>query len=199
MIVSVLFLIGLFLCVSAYLILTGLNFIGLSYLLVYVGAVKKRIIRSIRSNIAAWVKIPLYKVLLIINDSLITKGFLIINNVLFKPIMCKNKRPSLFMFKGQAPLFFAAQSELYSSQKSCYSNLSEEFIKWFVGFSDAESNFTIVLYKDKTNKISSFTFRFIIELHVDDMDALKLSYSMNNYRLSTNTDLKKFPVYLMKV
>ena len=39
MIVSVLFLIGLFLCVSAYLILTGLNFIGLSYLLVYVGAV----------------------------------------------------------------------------------------------------------------------------------------------------------------
>ena len=38
-IVSVLFLIGLFLCISAYLILTGLNFIGLAYLLVYVGAV----------------------------------------------------------------------------------------------------------------------------------------------------------------
>lgn len=38
-IVSVLFLIGLFLSVSIYLILLGLNFIGLSYLLVYVGAV----------------------------------------------------------------------------------------------------------------------------------------------------------------
>src|SRR5690242_17944200 len=38
-IVSVLFLIGLFLCISGYLIFTGLNFIGLSYLLVYVGAV----------------------------------------------------------------------------------------------------------------------------------------------------------------
>jgi len=38
-IVSVLFLIGLFLSVSVYLIITGLNFIGLSYLLVYVGAV----------------------------------------------------------------------------------------------------------------------------------------------------------------
>jgi NADH-ubiquinone oxidoreductase chain 6 len=38
-IVSVLFLIGLFLCISVYLILTGLNFIGLSYLLVYIGAV----------------------------------------------------------------------------------------------------------------------------------------------------------------
>jgi NADH-ubiquinone oxidoreductase chain 6 len=38
-IVSVLFLIGLFLSISTYLILVGLNFIGLSYLLVYVGAV----------------------------------------------------------------------------------------------------------------------------------------------------------------
>ncbi len=38
-IVSVLFLIGLFLSISCYLILLGLNFIGLSYLLVYIGAV----------------------------------------------------------------------------------------------------------------------------------------------------------------
>lgn len=38
-IVSVLFLIGLFLSISGYLILLGLHFIGLSYLLVYVGAV----------------------------------------------------------------------------------------------------------------------------------------------------------------
>jgi NADH-ubiquinone oxidoreductase chain 6 len=38
-IISVLFLIGLFLSISCYLILTGLNFIGLSYLLVYIGAV----------------------------------------------------------------------------------------------------------------------------------------------------------------
>lgn len=38
-IVSVLFLIGLFLSISTYLIIVGLNFIGLSYLLVYVGAV----------------------------------------------------------------------------------------------------------------------------------------------------------------
>ena len=38
-IVSVLFLIGLFLSISCYLITLGLNFVGLSYLLVYVGAV----------------------------------------------------------------------------------------------------------------------------------------------------------------
>ena len=42
-IVSVLFLIGLFLSISGYLIMLGLNFIGLSYLLVYVGAVNKRV------------------------------------------------------------------------------------------------------------------------------------------------------------
>lgn len=38
-IVSVLFLIGLFATISSYLILLGLSFIGLSYLIVYIGAV----------------------------------------------------------------------------------------------------------------------------------------------------------------
>jgi NADH-ubiquinone oxidoreductase chain 6 len=38
-IISVLFLIGLFLSISGYLILLGMNFIGISYILVYIGAV----------------------------------------------------------------------------------------------------------------------------------------------------------------
>lgn len=38
-IISVLFLIGLFVCISSYLFFLGINFIGLSYLLVYIGAV----------------------------------------------------------------------------------------------------------------------------------------------------------------
>jgi len=130
-IVSVLFLIGLFLCISAYLILTGLNFIGLSYLLVYIGAVKNRMVRSLKSNWAAWVIIPLYKVLLIIN------------NFLFKPMLYKNKLPSLKV-KWGARLAFAyilasyfeyskyvekiKQRKLHYSQKS-FSNHSEEFIK----------------------------------------------------------------------
>jgi NADH-ubiquinone oxidoreductase chain 6 len=38
-IISVLFLIGLFLSISSYLIILGINFIGLSYLLVYIGAI----------------------------------------------------------------------------------------------------------------------------------------------------------------
>jgi NADH-ubiquinone oxidoreductase chain 6 len=38
-IISVLFLIGLFLCISTYLMLLGMTFIGIAYLLVYIGAV----------------------------------------------------------------------------------------------------------------------------------------------------------------
>ena len=38
-VVSILFLIGLFLTIASYLMILGVNFIGLSYLLVYVGAV----------------------------------------------------------------------------------------------------------------------------------------------------------------
>ena len=38
-VISVLFLIGLFAGVSCYLILLGISFIGLSYLIVYIGAV----------------------------------------------------------------------------------------------------------------------------------------------------------------
>jgi NADH-ubiquinone oxidoreductase chain 6 len=38
-VISVLFLIGLFSAVACYLIMIGLNFIGLSYIIVYVGAV----------------------------------------------------------------------------------------------------------------------------------------------------------------
>ena len=42
-IVSVLFLIGLFASISCYLIMLGLSFIGLAYLIVYIGAVNQRI------------------------------------------------------------------------------------------------------------------------------------------------------------
>ena len=61
-IVSVLHLIALFAYVSFYLIIIGLNFIGLSYLIVYIGAVKERIL----NEIAALVQIQLYKVFLIV-------------------------------------------------------------------------------------------------------------------------------------
>ena len=56
-IVSVLFLIGLFASISGYLIMLGLSFIGLSYLIVYIGAVFKYVCNSV----AALVQLQLYK------------------------------------------------------------------------------------------------------------------------------------------
>lgn len=48
--------------------------------------------------------------------------------------------------------------------------LSQEFVEWFRGFTDAEGCFYIA----KRNGSSTFfEFRFIIELHVDDMKALE--------------------------
>lgn len=44
-IASLMSLIGLFASISIYLILSGLTYIGFSYLIVYIGAVNKRIIR----------------------------------------------------------------------------------------------------------------------------------------------------------
>lgn len=60
-VVSVLFLIGLFGNIASYLILIGLGFMGLAYLVVYIGAIKKRNLNNV-----ALVQIQLYKVLLII-------------------------------------------------------------------------------------------------------------------------------------
>ena len=69
-VVSVLFLIGLFGNVASYLILIGLGFMGLAYLVVYIGAIY--LIRQKWSNIVALVEFQLYKVLLIIIDLFLT-------------------------------------------------------------------------------------------------------------------------------
>jgi hypothetical protein len=49
-----------------------------------------------------------------------------------------------------------------------------EFNQWFTGFSDAESNFRIIIY----NNIISF--KFSIKLHLDDKDVLEfIQYKLN--------------------
>ena len=47
------------------------------------------------------------------------------------------------------------------------------FQQWFVGFSDAESNFIIHKVLDKNGNISKFSFMFSIELHIDDLHTLE--------------------------
>ena len=50
--------------------------------------------------------------------------------------------------------------------------LKEEFYKWFVGFADAESSFSIVPRTNVKGIISSFSFVFSIRLHIDDIEVL---------------------------
>ena len=70
--------------------------------------------------------------------------------------------------------YFSIKSTLNS--QSHYKNPEdrENFLQWFVGFSDAESNFTInpSLKKDKIT-VSSFCFMFKIGLHKDDLGVLR--------------------------
>lgn len=47
-------------------------------------------------------------------------------------------------------------------------NASSEFINWFVGFVDAEGHFSI----NPNSSWTSVSFRFVIELHVDDIEIL---------------------------
>jgi LAGLIDADG endonuclease len=51
-----------------------------------------------------------------------------------------------------------------------------QFIEWFVGFTDAEGNFTIGL--DNRHKTTQFNFRFMIGLHIDDKSLLQ--FILNN-------------------
>ena len=167
-IVSVLFLIGLVGSVSCYLIMLGLSFIGLSYLIVYIGAVKKSV------KYAALVQIHLYKVFLILIK--FYEGI-----VLTYPSSSFNTKISSIPYHN-----YYSSVKVKSVGKNFYSTLActdlddENFLRWFVGFSDGESNFTIVFQKDKNGIITGASFRFIIELHKDDINTLKYIKSKLN-------------------
>jgi hypothetical protein len=73
-----------------------------------------------------------------------------------------------------------------------YENLLDnksQIFQWFVGFSDGESNFSIVPKKDNTGKVNRFTFMFSIGLHRDDIDVLytiQRSLGIGTVRRSNN-------------
>ena len=55
----------------------------------------------------------------------------------------------------------------------------DKFFQWFSGFSDAESNFSIVPKYDKNgDKIVGFNFRFTIGLHLDDKHVLVFIHNL---------------------
>ena len=71
----------------------------------------------------------------------------------------------------------------------------EKFCQWFVGLSDAESNFIIVPQKIEGGDVKKFNFRFTIGLHVDDYHTLiKIQNKLNIGRVSVIKDECKFIV-----
>ena len=176
-IVSVLFLIGLFLCISCYLILTGLNFIGLSYLLVYIGAVK----------FAALVWIQLYKVLLArwYGSTLTYKQNKYRD---FSSLTLKKT------FLKQKPTTVVAGTRSYSTITYENSLNNTEFYEWLCGFVDGEGTFRIK--KDYRRDKFPYSWEFTIFLHLDDkhvLDYIQKRLNIGHVRYYDKTS--KFSVY----
>jgi NADH-ubiquinone oxidoreductase chain 6 len=135
-IISVLFLIGLFSGIASYLIISGLSFIGLSYIIVYIGAVDFCVFANILCNIAALVYIQLYKKLLFFKDSLNFSFLTVLLTFMYSPAVAsqdcnlnmfaphsalralhKNKYSTLSVFKPK---------KLYSTLSSCSKRQEDE-------------------------------------------------------------------------
>ena len=73
---------------------------------------------------------------------------------------------------------------------------NEEFYRWFVGFSDAESSFGIFpLLNNKKTKVEAFSFKFTIGLHNDDLDVLNYIKSKLGFgKIYQNGDSQTFIV-----
>lgn len=123
-VVSVLFLIGLFFSIASYLMMLGLNFIGLSYLLVYVGAVSILFL-----FILMLINVRISELVTDNNNSLIL-GF-IVCMVLFIPLYTKgniiNSRNEVSNFDNlsiKGGVF--EQNELKNSMDKLIDNFSEK-------------------------------------------------------------------------
>lgn len=108
-IVSVLYLIGLFLCIASYLIIIGISFIGLSYLLVYVGAVSILFL-----FILMLINVRISELFSETNNSipLVLIVILSLNNLLSDIIPLKNITLG-FTYKNFTDKFFANYYEFY--------------------------------------------------------------------------------------
>src|SRR5690606_2602101 len=82
----------------------------------------------------------------------------------------KNNNISEEYESSSSPSFSQEQSSKENNKKP---KIDKEFIEWFVGFSDAESNFLCRVRKNKEGIIIGFEFLFRISLHVDDKNVLE--------------------------
>jgi hypothetical protein len=60
-----------------------------------------------------------------------------------------------------------------SEAENCSKKIDKEFLEWFRGLCEAESNFTIKIRHTSDKNIRGFEFLFRIALHLDDLGALE--------------------------
>lgn len=112
-------------------------------------------------------KIQLYKtayIYIVLNGKLIFLCFFSLFMV--KSLLCCRSGKLLIKFLLRKSL---QKRYIFLDIKNCS---YEEFLQWFVGFTDAEGNFSIgtIWNKDKTKCKRIFIFK--IALHIDDMGVL---------------------------
>jgi hypothetical protein len=108
------------------------------------------------------VKIPLCEIYLTFYSNLETIGQTITNP--FHSSFCT----ALLLNSGSINLNIRKENSVMDNNHD-----DDKFYTWFVGFSDAEAMFGIFpLVNDKKTNIERFSFRFIIGLHQDDVNAL---------------------------
>lgn len=131
-IVSVLFLIGLFLSISVYLMMLGINFIGLSYLLVYVGAVSILFL-----FILMLINVRISEIVSSTSNSI---PLAIIIGTLFLSSVYKALPITLYLGTKQ-----------YTGFNIVYTSLRDEIVKYFYSFYD------LYISKDADNSLSRYT------------------------------------------
>nr|YP_009262126.1 hypothetical protein [Chrysoporthe deuterocubensis]AMX22201.1 hypothetical protein [Chrysoporthe deuterocubensis] len=70
-------------------------------------------------------------------------------------------------------LYTSDIESILKSNLSFYENNLPLFYQWLSGFIDGEGSFQINPLKNKNGAITKFSFMFIINLHIDDLDVLK--------------------------
>jgi hypothetical protein len=174
-VISILYLIGLIASIASYLISEGFCFLGLSYLIIYIGAV--------------------YHVL---KDSFLASALLVLyiffNNWFYIDFLWFIEAHSAFInhssilsvrgrpLGSKKYVFFTSVQEAailshlpsldfirtYSTNREIS---SDDFYEWLAGFTDAEGSFRI---KNDTRRPNTpFMFEFIINLHKDDRQVLE--------------------------
>ena len=135
----------------------------------------ERVNISVWDQIAVWVKVLLYEQNITFYSTYLETLNQTINYILFCEVsdnLNSNIVTSSVILFGANNLRNSAVT-CSPSKENNHEHSTEELYKWFVGFSDAESMFSISpIINNQNANIEGFSFKFKIGLHKDDLYAL---------------------------